>query len=104
MHWLIIFVGSARLASPGCLAGFVGFLNPRVFPVRNTYLFLKEGEGFSFISSFQHLENLLSVATMLFLQYINIVLLGAAIEELIEPSFGLFFMGDLVYSLEEQLR
>ena len=37
----------------------------------------------------------------LFLQQINIVLLGAATEELIESFLGLFFSEDLVYYLEE---
>ena len=34
----------------------------------------------------------------------NVVLLGAATEELIESFFGLFFGGDLVYSLEDHQR
>ena len=104
MYWLIIFIGSAKTCILGLFSRVCSVLHPRVFPVRNSYLILKEGEGLSFISSFWHLAKLLSTATMLFLQQINIVLLGAATEEIIEPSFGLFIRGDLAYSLEEQLR
>ena len=57
-----------------------------------------------FISSFWHLAKLIFASTMLFLQQINVVLLGAATKELIESFFGLFSSGDLVYSLEEKQR
>ena len=80
------------------------FLNPRVFPVGNPSLILNEGEGLSFISSFWHLAKLNPSATMLLCWAENIELLGAATEELIESFFGLFFSGDLVFSLVEQQR
>ena len=67
MHWLIIFVGSAKICIPGMFSRVVVFLNPRVFPVGNPYLILKEGEDLSYISSFWHLSKLTPLATVLFM-------------------------------------
>ena len=90
--------GMLRLTYPGCLAGF---LSTRVFLVRNPYLILKEGEGLSSISSLWNLAKATSFSTAFSYWAENVVLLGAAIEELIESFFGLFFSGELVFSLEE---
>ena len=100
--WLIIFVGSAKTCIPGLFSRVCSFLHPKVFPVENPYLILKEGDVLDFISSFWYLAKLISTATSLFLQQINVVLLGASTKEHIESLFGLFSSGGLSYSLEDQ--
>ena len=62
-----------RVVYQGC-----SVLHPRVFPIGNPYLILKEGEGLSYIFSFQHFSKLIPSATALFCWAENVVLLGAA--------------------------
>ena len=74
------------------------FLSTRVFLVGNPYLILKEGEGFEL----HFLIPTFGQASSCWAE--KVVLLDATTEELTESFFGLFFGGDLVYSLEEQQR
>ena len=79
-------------------------LSTRVFSIRNPYLFLKEGEDLSSISSFWHLAKLPPSTAVFSCWAENVVLQGETTEELIESFFSLFFSGSLVYYLEEQQR
>ena len=98
MHWLIIFEWSAKTFIPRLFSRVVVFLSTKVFLVGNPHLILKEGDGLSSISSFWNLAKATSFSAAFSYWAENVVLLGAAIEELIESFFGLFFSGDLVDS------
>ena len=102
MHWLIIFIEFVETCIPGLFRRVCRVLEPKGVPGRESLPLPQGRRGFElhflileFFQAYPFSYSIISAAE-------NIVLLGAATEELIESFFGLLFSGDLVYYLEEQ--